>query len=209
MKSFELSNSFFSKDNIFKQDNDKKSFISIDLKEANHQVLNLAKVVKEQTYSKLLQNYTKNDYLFEYTKSSKHIRQIIYGQCCPSRQASIQKYCINKIVNFLLSGNIVEKEKIRIVSFDEIIIESEKTIENLSEKIYDGIKLRTKTKFFTLEHRIEPISYYIQHLEDGKIEMRTVPITMFAQVFKSYYNLPLTDYDKRFLYEGKIAQFIN
>ncbi|MEY2701601.1 MAG: hypothetical protein RLY43_234, partial [Bacteroidota bacterium] len=109
------------KGDIYKEQNNGKLFVSIDLKQANFQSLKFAneKLVDGCcSYDGFAHKFSDSCFF----RNCKKIRQIIFGNLNPSKQATIQKYLISVIINYLISKGI-SVEDIKSASNDEVVIE--------------------------------------------------------------------------------------
>jgi len=197
---------------IYNLNNVNKSYISIDLKQANFNVLKLYSndlVLNCDNYEELIGKYSK----FDYFKKSKYIRQVIFGNLLPKKQQHLQKFLIEIIVNMLENKNIIDIKDIMSTSSDEIVISIKNTdvkkIENKIEEIKNILlenKLDTITKVEAFElNSIENKNYFIKNYIDGKIEFKAIPSYLFIQVYKKYLCKEITNFDKKFYFNGILA----
>ena len=137
--------SFPRKNALLKTDNVGKKFVSIDLKTANLQSINLYNksiLGDSETYNDFISKFTEH----EYFKKSKSIRQVIFGLCSPKKQENIQKFIMSKVKNALTSLGLKETN-IYAASPDELIFE------------YDCL---TNFKDFLLDDQVKPFKFHIQ-----------------------------------------------
>jgi len=204
------------KQDIYNQNNDSRYFLSIDLRKANYNALKFydkGLVLDTNNYNEFISKYTD----LEYIKQSKYIRQVIYGNLNPKKQQKIQLYIVSKILNdvVLKYFNIND---LRNVSHDEIVvlINDLDYVINHNPSIYLDIDnycrqlgIEVNIELFKLK-QFKPYPYYIkEYYESNKVEFKSTPVVYFAQVYKNYFNMELTDYDLMFYYEGNIAKFLN
>lgn len=223
MDMFKVANNYSEKD-IYKETNVGKTFLSIDLKKANFQALkffNRELVFGADTYEEYISKFTDS----EYFKSSKKLRQIIFGNMNPKRQVKIEKYIMNKIL-ILLTTNILHEESIVSFSNDEIVFDYNTSFDktwnddcinawhvshaNLIKNIcksFLGIDVRVE--IFKLE-QIENKPYYVKEfiVGDKKYELKCVPKIYFPQVFKKYNGLEVNEKDLMFWFEGQLCTFM-
>ena len=197
-----------SSQNIYIEKNIGKDLFSIDLSKANFnsfRTFGLQKELGIETYEDLIGKFTNDQYFME----SKHIRQILFGDLNPSRQQKIQRFIISNLCQKLLDHGL----KLSSASSDEIIIESQSSIENIKEILKDTPETMN---FFRIERfNIEKINpekdFYIKRSYDEnnelKLEFKNAPSFLFPQIFKHYYNEPVNEYDLLFFHEGFLAQF--
>jgi len=202
--------------NLYIPSNVGKDFISIDLKQANFNVLHyfsdkMFEVTLEDksveychSYEEFISKFTN----FEYFKQSKKFRQVIFGSLNPKRQIKIQRYLVSNLVWFLLQEYVDTKEigGIIALSNDEIIIEGSL---NAAEKIRDAFTDYVSPLHicsFRLE-KVEETPYYVKVSPDGKIEIKGAPSYLMPQVYKTFKGMKINEYDRTFFYEGKLAVF--
>lgn len=189
-----------SQQDIYVPSNLGRTLISVDLEKANFNSMSLFGLKEElgiQNYQELLQKATDLDYYM----NSKMIRQVIFGDLNPKRQQRMQKYVINQLCEKLKEAGY----QLSSASTDEIIIDSGVTVEQV-KKVLENVDEKFKffkVESFTLEKVTEDSSFYVKHIENGaKIEFRSVPSYLFAQVYKQYYGKELCDNDLTFSHDG-------
>lgn len=222
MSQFKISCDIPSK-NIFNCENIGKHFVSIDLKKANFQA------VKFFDASVFMGHDTYEDFIGEFTdlqsiKSSKHVRQVIFGQLNPSRHITIEKYLTDKIRQLLLNDSILsEGDKIVSLHNDELIIElaSEPTEEtenkwmSFSDTVASVLRLLVKVSVFKLNaYRL--VSKQTNNPRDAFFELvssngckkyKMIPSTFSAITYKLLNKEELKEPDLLFFYEGVKCKF--
>ena len=125
MSRFNVPKTNISKNNIYNRENDGKFFLSIDLKKANFQALRYVspEIVKNaETYEDFIGTFTDLDYV----KTSKYIRQVVFGKLNPSRHITVEKFLTNKVLDALRNSEFYapyfEEKNIVSLSNDELII---------------------------------------------------------------------------------------
>lgn len=212
MNKYGIGKQDFSTADIFKPLNHGKNFVSIDLVKANYQVMKLldeSLVFNSDSYQEMIGQYATGR-LFEYMSNSKYLRQVIFGNLNPKRQTTMQKYYTFKIINYMLDNGMIDRSEIEYFTFDEIVISGGMNLgilESLKQRIKEHLNLDVKIECFELEY-VEKRNFYVKKFDNGNFEFKALPVVYFAQAFKEYYNLPIVDNDKRFLYEKKVAQFV-
>ena len=193
--------------NIYILPNANKDLISIDLEKANFNCLDLFNIKDElgiSSYDDLMKSLTD----VEYFSKSKMIRQVIFGDLNPSRQQRLQKYIINQLC-IKLKENGYELSS---ASSDEIIISNSSNVEDIKKLLSD---VPEKFKFFRVEKfNFKKIDndgkYFIKTTETNngeKVEFKSVPGHLFAQVYKKHLGLEINDNDMLFYHDGFLAQF--
>ena len=219
MDEFAVNSTQFPSRNIYKISNNNRIFLSIDMKHANFSALNhfdadmfTVNGRPAETWESFLRNFTLSDHICK----SKYIRQVVMGNCNPKRQVAYEKFLMNKIVTLLL-----ESEIINIVSFsnDEIVID----ITDLSEKeriavrnrvflITDCMDFPTHVEQFVLSVIYDgPQPGFCKHIlyPENKFELKCIDPTLMPAILRSFTNQPVSEGDKVFLYEGRMAKYLN
>lgn len=208
--------------NIYNRENNKKHFLSIDLKHANFQTLkhiSSSIVNNANTYEEFIGGFTDLDYI----KESKYTRQVIFGKLNAKRQIKAAKFFINEIRKLI--EPIIKPYGYKAVSMcvDEVVFEvPEKEIHvELMDDLRDLIKETTQfdvhVEFFKLfafefqdmEFGTCKFTFYQKDFGDGDITFKGIPNTYYKMVQKLYFNEPLCDEDYMFEYEGSTAQLLD
>jgi len=192
--------------NIFNTRNAGKEYISIDLRKANFQAMkyyNKDLVFNAENYEDMIGQFTD----LEYFKKSKHLRQVIFGNLNASRQIVIEKYITYTMLMALAENCDVTPEDVLVFTTDEIVLRNDKnfSVEKIRE-ILNPVADAKVEKFLLVQ--IANKDFYVKEIEtaDGiDVEFKKVPRPYFAQVFKKYFNKPITDEDKLFVFEGHMA----
>lgn len=209
-----------SKENIYNPDNNGKRFISVDLKKANFNALRYhdpSIFDNLDTYEEWISQFTS----YKTIKSSKHVRQVIFGNLNPTRQIKVQKYLISEIIELLVAyfeDKGLSKEesiaKMKSASSDEIVIEvtqqdDAKAITNYLEEQMKCKQITIKIAQFTLENLADlGVDGYVKEDTNGEIEFKTIPDMMMAEAFKVYHGEEIKEEDLIFYHEGRLAKFL-
>lgn len=196
--------------NLYKPDNHGKYFISIDLVKANYQALKTFSkdiVLGTDSYDQLISKFTDMDYY----KSSKCIRQVIFGNLNMSRITRQVRYLNEKVVNLLIDKGYTP-EDILVFTTDEIILKcnnqdfmDKEFCKHLEYDIYVNTGLNARVESFKLINILDD-TYAKEHKEDLPT-FKGGSSVYFPQVYKKYMNLPLEERDLYFLYEKHLAKF--
>lgn len=194
---------------VYTQNNDGKKFVSIDIEKANFQVLKTYDkdiVLGADSYHELMKKFTNSDYII----GSKYIRQIIFGNLSPKRQNTIEKYYIGKILTFLIDSGLMSKDKIRVITHDELVFDTdvyltEEKMKEIYDEIYHNIGIKTHVESYTIRNIHGPS--YVKELSTGDIAFKCVPTQYFPQVYKKYFGLDIIRRDLAFVYEKELAYF--
>lgn len=216
MNKYKIKNEGFPKKDIYKETNDGKTFLSIDMIKANFSSL---KHYDENifggdiSYEDFIGRFTSYDYF----KNSKYLRQVVFGNHSPKRQVSYEKYLMDKVVTELLK--VVPKENIVFFSNDEIVIElneeelkDNEYIEKIREIIMDFIKkenIQLREEIFRLK-KISGTDGYVKKFIDNnkKDEFKCLDSLTLPFVLRAYLGEDIKEEDKVFYYEGKLARLI-
>lgn len=201
----------YSGQNIYCPQFSGKQFISIDIRKANFFSMKTydSSILNEaSTWNEFLKKYTS----LEYYHQSKQLRQVIFGNLLPKRQQAIQKSVCKEIADIIKQ---YMKVNVAIVSTDEILIldhpnpsEGVLDVSGILERRLGYITADLRLEAFELEQIHHEKPYFVKkNLKTGDITFKSVPQVFFAQVFKNYVRVPLTEYDLSFFYEGMIAKF--
>lgn len=206
--------SSYPKNDIYNKHNTGKYFVSIDLVKANFQTLNYINSNLTDglvSYEDFIAKFTDLDYI----KKSKYIRQIIFGKLNPKRQIKIARFLIEKIINYLLEKELIDKEKIVMASSDEFIFEVEEDKldkfinmdENLRSIVKKDLYLDIDIEIFKLNSISD--KYFVREFKNKEgYAFSCVPAMYYAQIFKKYNNIDIEDNDLVFVYENVLAKFL-
>lgn len=218
---------------VYKETNNGKVFMSIDLKKANFQALKLLGVLKYDTYDDFILQYT----ALRHFKESKYIRQVIFGNCNPKRQVTFEKFLMYEVAQ-KVSG-ILEKisNKFHLISLvtDEAIFQFDGTLDELAEiamkyqngsgdsifndvwKMMDseGREIEVATTLYQIKllsyrkYNGKYLSCYVKLFADKSYELKKVPGYYFAQVYQLYNGKDITMMDRYFTQDDEIAMIIH
>jgi hypothetical protein len=194
---------------IYTRDNVDKTFISIDMKQANFNCFLLISDVLEGNQEYVFRGKKSyKDYLHlftprEYFKQSKYLRQVIFGNLNPKKQQQMQKYIMDYIVYVVRRK--IDASKFFKSSADEIIIQSDSSEDKLEiKKCID--ESFYNVKMFKLK-QLGDKPYFVKEFDDSTIEFKCVPLHFFPQCYKYYHNLSITEKDRTFIFENNLAIF--
>jgi hypothetical protein len=203
--------------NVYNSDNIGKYFLSIDLHKANFQALKFfdeTLVQNTNSYDDYVKHYTKSEYI----RNSKYTRQVVFGNCNPSRQITIEKHLVSLFYeNFEYSDDIL-----KLVRFnnDEIVFE---IIDDISEQLlmngicktirnavwksgvyvtYSVYKLEAMCLHSEKKNEDRKLNFVLYDLIQEKYKFKDVPQTYYAITHKLFNNIPLQKEDYYFRYEG-------
>ena len=198
--------------------NDGRRFISIDMRKANFQVLrkySRALVFGADTYEEYIRRFTDMPYVAQ----SKYTRQVIFGNMCPKRQVTMEKYCMRQVFDFLKQGKNVKDSFFAVFTNDEIVLraddfpfscesgEEAQALRVLEREIRSVLDIDVSAKHFLLKS-IGEKPYFVKEYADGTRDFKNIPKDIFAQVYKKYYDMEVLPQDMVFFYNGKLAAFL-
>lgn len=200
------------KQNLYIENNDGKTFISIDMNKANFLAMNF--------YSKdIFGSDTWEDYVGKYTsslhiQSSKYIRQVVLGACNPKRQIQYEHSLMLKL--YLHIKNTLNDENFAAYSIgeDEILIEADKfrhPLDQLKEIITScpsEIGSLVRVEMFDLQKSGDYGWLKVIYDENQTVEFKCIDAEIIHQVVKHYYNIPITENDLVFRHNGRFARFL-
>lgn len=197
--------------NLYKQTNDGKYFISIDLRKANYQALRFFDsdiVLGSDTYEDMIERFTNE----EYFKQSKSIRQIIFGNLDTKRIPHCERFLTEKVLDWVNKTNY-PKDKIIEFTTDELILECQPQVflgtrgcNIIQEEIYKYSGVNVKVEDFRLKY-IGNDTYIKEHPDNIPPTFKGGSSVYFPQAYKAYMNMPLKEEDLYFMYEKQLAQF--
>lgn len=214
---FIIKNKDLSRNDIYKEENNRKSFISIDMKEANFSALRYynEKIFDcEKNWKDFVRKFTDDENII----NSKHFRQIVFGKCNPKRIAEYEKKIMDNILVYLF----VLMEDIHpatVASFnnDEIIFDvtlcdyvfSDLVFSNLNS-IAKEMQIPFKVEYFILR-KVEGSNSYMKEIRkhDGiEYEFKHMDKTDTPFIFRKIMEQEAKEEDKVFYYEGRLAKLL-
>ena len=204
---------------VYKMPNVGKGFMSIDMRRANFSSL--------VTFGKNTNTYFFNscnwqEFMSKFTgikyfMDSKYIRQVVFGNCNPKRQVGYEKYLMfNQVLTPLVKEGLISESNIYSLCSDEIIIDTaeltDATIRNI-DKFTKTVSFPLKTQVYVLG-KIEGTDAFIKNIstEDGKLvdklEPKCVNPMEAPAIYRFLNDEQLKDEDYYFLYNGRLARFV-
>lgn len=218
MSKYSVRNTNLPSKDIFKQSNDGKLFISIDMRKANFSALkNYDSGIfdRANTWEEFIGKYTDNKHII----NSKYIRQVILGNCNPRRQVTYEKYLMGQVLELLVD---VEKmgyflNEIVFFSNDEIVIDMEEYVSCIRNREITELKIKEyfnvpfKVELFYLRKINGTNGYYkeiIKTLNEREYEFKCLDGYILPFVLRKFQNQEVTESDKVFYHEGLLSKFI-
>lgn len=195
---------------VYDKVNQGKDFVSIDLKKANFNSLQLLGIHDDlgiYQYEDLIGKFSSQ----EYFQKSKMLRQVIFGDEVmePKKQQRLQKFVIHHLYEMLTKAGF----SVLGATADEIIVKDSKDIEGVKNVLNDA---PDNMKFFRVESfTLKGLSdkpYFVKTVTDDagntKEEFKSVPSQYFAQAVRLHLNQALQENDLIFNYEGIPAKML-
>lgn len=227
MDRFTVKNKNFPHNSIYRSDYIGKHFISFDMCKGNFTALRHYSpniVDHKDTYEEFIMQFTDNKHLI----NSKYIRQVIFGTLNPKRQVKYEEYLMNFVLEDILT--FFSKDAIVYYSTDEIVVAVDGKIEQDSD-IYNFVA-STVNKFIDIGITIRGEIFSLDCLTEYDVYIKNVYIKVFQSIGKpiqnselkviknanhlnmpfilrKIYNLKPSENDNVFLYEGRLAKFID
>lgn len=217
MNQYAIINKNLPSKDIYHSDNDKKTFISIDMKKANFSALHFydASIFGgAHTWEKFIGKFTDNQHII----NSKYVRQVIMGNCSPKRQITYEKDLMMDILVGLVNRKVILQSEIVFFSNDEIVIDVTNLTETQRERKVSALKediiyimLPLKIEYFQL-HKIEGThGYYKEILKDNgatEIKFKCLDSLYLPFVIRKFQNELITESDKVFYHNGLLAKLL-
>lgn len=212
MNLFAIKNKNLPSKDIFKQSNIGRSFISIDMKKANFSSLRYydASIFDNATtWEDFIRKFTDNDYII----NSKYIREVIMGNCNPSRVITYEKHLTDMILTMLEDEGIT-LDKIVFFSNDEIVIDTSDMDRAVALKIAENVQanafvpLRIEDFSLRAVTKNGKIIGYIKVLTDGTYDFKCFNNLDLLLVIRLLKNEDIHESDLVFENEGYLAKYM-
>ena len=190
-------------------------FLSIDLRKANFQALKYVGVLQDDTYEDFIKRAGGDDYI----KDSKYLRQVIFGNCNPSRQATIERFLINKVYEFVRDNYEHLDGEVYSMNSEEVVFKigsPDRTLDfyRIENAVKENLNLNVKVDLFVVEKldirnvNNDSIDAYVKRsLLDGSEKLKKVSSIFYPQVFKLWKGLYINATDTLFYFEHQLASF--
>ena len=216
MSKFTCQNKGYPTNDIFKDTNDGRVFVSIDMIKGNFTALHHynPNIVKGcDTYEDFIRTFTDVSHFVE----SKDIRQVVFGNVIPKRQVAYEKYLMDMVLTELLKTGVVKPENVEFFSTDEIVlaVPDEMLCDRMvNEEFYNSVmnvvkwakenNINVRGEFFELR-KIPGTHGYVKKFMMGKdgVDFKCLDFLTMPFVLRAYQGEQPNDMDKIFLYEGK------
>ena len=198
--------------NLYIEGNQDKTFISIDMKKANFSALrhySPAIFKNVETWEQYISFFTPSEHI----RNSKYIRQVILGACNPKRQITYERYLMTMLYLHIKS-ELDGKVSFYSLGNDEIIIsvagtsvsakEIKAAIATCPQKIGELVRF----EMFDLQKVGDYGWMKVIYDEPERVEFKTINADIYHQIVKHYWNMPITEDDLVFRYNGVLARFL-
>ena len=198
--------------NLYIEGNQDKTFISIDMKKANFSALrhySPAIFKNVETWEQYIGFFTPSEHI----RNSKYIRQVILGACNPKRQITYERYLMTMLY-LHIKNELDGKVSFYSLGNDEIIIsvagtsvsakEIKAAIATCPQKIGELVRF----EMFDLQKVGDYGWMKVIYDEPARVEFKTINADIYHQIVKHYWNMPITEDDLVFRYNGVLARFL-
>ena len=198
--------------NLYIEGNQDKTFISIDMKKANFSALrhySPAIFKNVETWEQYIGFFTPSEHI----RNSKYIRQVILGACNPKRQITYERYLMTMLYLHIKS-ELDGKVSFYSLGNDEIIISvagtsvSAKEIKAAIAICPQKIGELVRFEMFDLQKVGDYGWMKVIYDEPERVEFKTINADIYHQIVKHYWNMPITEDDLVFRYNGVLARFL-
>lgn len=202
----------FSRKDIYKENNVGKKFLSIDMKQANFSALSFYdKRIFDNvsTWEDFISYFTSNEHFIR----SKHLRQVILGDCNSKRVVTYEKHLMGIVLDCILASYLVKRNDIVSFTNDEIIIDvTEYTQKNyLRKALIDLISLvciPLKVTLFKLESTRFGGFVRLDVDSNDIIDLKCVSRDVAHFVIKDLYGVSITEDDKVFIHNEVLCKYL-
>lgn len=221
---FKITNTGLPSHDIYKQTNIGRHFVSIDMKKANFTALkhyNPKIVGEKETYEDFLGMFTDSQYF----KSSKYVRQVIFGNQAPGGQVVYEQYLMDIVMDaiFVHCPPGIDRSSVAYFGTDEIVLDITNFVNDgkLDEDLLEGLKnallsakasrIDVRAEFFQLI-KITGTSGCMRKFEfdtkDKQPDLKCVTALDMPFVIRAINGEVPKPNDFVFSYEGKLAKFL-
>lgn len=212
MNQFAIKNKNLPSKDIFKPSNIGKLFISLDMKKANFSSLKAYDPTifdNAETWEDFIRKFTDSEYIV----NSKYIREVIMGNCNPSRVITYEKHITDTILTKLIAAGI-NIEDVVFFSNDEIIIDINSdplVILAHIEEVLPDVEVPIRIEQFRLSavKKNNKIIGYIKELMDGTYDFKCFNNQDLLLVMRKLQNEDIRPSDLVFENEGFLAKYVD
>lgn len=213
MKKFQVADSLreISSRDIYRKPNIGKLFVSIDMRQANFNTLKSFSsdiFNNKDSWEQFILQYTNCKHIVE----SKYVRQVIMGNCNPSRHITYEKYLMSLSLQKLIDLSLIDINNVAMFSNDEIIVVCDNLPLNeqleLKNKILGAIgEDKYRVEFFKL---VDLNRFgYVKVYTNGKMDLKCVDPEFLPMILRKLKGEEISEFDKRFWFKGEVCTFLN
>lgn len=206
---------------IYNQNNIGKTFLSIQMVQANFQTLKAicSSIVNNAgSYEDFIKQHTDIDFII----NSKQLRQDIFGQFNPKRQVIAERWYMNEIRKTFESISNTDGLKLASLHPDELIYEV--TGPTKDEYLYVADKIKEETGFDVkcdvfllggydvcdMDSGEKKFTFFTKKdIKTGEKKLECIPIPYYKIAYKLFNGLPLEDEDYLIDFEGVTAAIMD
>lgn len=208
------------------------TFISLDLKKANIQALRYwdpDMFIKDdslwidEVWEKWVESMCGGNKNLEwYIKKSKYIRQVIFGNCNPSRQIKLERWMVGEGAAEFMKICEIPEENVIFASSDEVVLlvdklEKKEELEGIARLVFKETGIELRASSFKLESipylngAGETVRLYKKLYSDNTVDYKGVCKNYFAQIYEDQNGIDpdSNDMDLVFYQEKDLAKFLN
>ena len=217
--SFIRINNQYPKTNLYIEENQYKSFISIDMRKANFSAVrryNPAIFDNADTWEEFISQFTS----MKHIANSKYIRQVILGACNPKKQIQFELYLMHTLLEFL--KHMVPGIEVFSLGVDEIILyhpnqsgicQNDERAQKIVDEIKSALSRHVVGAMVRMEEfYLEPLADYgylkVDMHDENNVTFKCVDAECFHQHVKHYYGMEITDNDLVFYHNNVLARFL-
>ena len=212
MNQFAIKNKNLPSKDIFKPSNIGKTFISLDMKKANFSSLKAYDPTifdNAETWEDFIRKFTDSEYII----NSKYIREVIMGNCNPSKVITYEKHITDTILTKLVAAGI-NIEDVVFFSNDEIIIDINSdplVILAHIEEVLPDVEVPIRIEQFKLSSvkKNNKIIGYIKELVDGTYDFKCFNSQDLLLAIRQLQNEEIRQSDLVFENEGFLAKYVD
>ena len=209
----------YPKKNLYIDENDGGTFISIDMKQANYSALNHFSsgiFLKTDSWENFVKLFTDCEHII----NSKYVRQVILGACNPKAQIQYEHMLMSFLLQHIISKCPSVGEMVYSLGDDEILMTvgkssgiSRSALNEIVNSCPLGIGSMVRIEVFDLE-KIKGTNGWMKVLYDfdgdkNRVEIKCLDAEIYHQVVKHYLNQKIEDDDLVFYHNGMLAKFLH
>lgn len=210
---------------IFKQSNDGKVFVSIDMRKANFSSLKyygdcISKSMFKNVsmWEEFISYFTTNKHII----NSKYIRQVILGNCNPKRHITYEKYIMDQVLTSMEEYRM--EDMIVFFSNDEIVYDLTSMRETnklyklyyvkelIEQKMEEEFAIPFKVELFSL-HKIYGTDGYVKRIcnygNEYTYDFKCIDNYMLSFVLRYFLKEDIKKSDRMFYQNGLLAEFVD